>query len=50
MAGSWSAPRTPRQFMTSHAPASVTEAWVFLLSSFTVCFGWFIARLRLRER
>ena len=32
MAGWWSAPRTPREFMTSHAAASVTEAWVFLLS------------------
>ena len=33
MADWWSAPRrTPREFMTSHAPASVSEAWVFLLS------------------
>ena len=48
MAGWWSAPRTPREFMTSHAPASVTEAWVFLLSLF-VLVGLF-PRERERER
>ena len=48
MAGWWSAPRTPREFMTSHAPASVTEAWVFLLSLY-VSVGLF-PRERERER
>ena len=32
----WPADGTHRQFMTSHAPASVTEAWVFLLSLYVL--------------
>ena len=47
MACWWSAPRTPREFMTSHAPASVTEACVFY---FRCTFRLVYSRERERER
>ena len=50
MAGWWSAPRTPCDFMTSHAPASVTEAWVFLLSLYVSVNLFPRERERERER